>query len=262
MDPESSKAIPRGYRFHAGLPAVLLEGDAERSCTAHDLSRTGVLLVGEFPRPAGGEVEFIVRSLAGDLEQRFAGRTTRVESGEKPGELRIALEFLSLGAEQKKSLEVLLARVMEGMAPAPLESLVPGAPSHEVRKVLDAVPVPHRIALAARAGPREREFLRQDGNPQVLEALARNPNLLLAEARALAASAALLPSTLEVLASDPRWSKDEELRIAVASHPRVSVPVAERLIAGLAGPALRKLLARPSLLPTLRDKVVKKLARG
>jgi hypothetical protein len=262
MGPESSKAIPRGYRFQAGLPAALADGGVERSCTAYNLSRTGVLLVGELPRPVAADVEFRIRTLAGDLERRFVGKIVRVESGDEPGETRLAVEFLDLDPEQKAALEVLLARVMEGMAPAPLESLRPGAPPHEVRKALDAVPLAQRIALASRAGPRERELLRQDPHPLVLESLARNPNLLLPEARALATVLHLLQSTLEILASDQRWAKDDEIRILIATHPHVPVPLAERLAGEVGKLALRKMLARPSLNEILRSKIVKKLARG
>jgi hypothetical protein len=169
---------------------------------------------------------------------------------------------LGLADETRTKLEDLLARCMEAQSPAPLETLLPGAPPHEVRRVLDTIPLPHRIALAAHAGPREREFLRQDQHPQVLESLARNPNLLMAEARVIAANPLLAPSTLDVLAADPRWARDEELRVAVATHPRVPMPLAERIVKDLPQPALRKILHRPSTNPAIREKVVRRLARG
>jgi hypothetical protein len=263
MAPESSSRVPRGYRFQASLPAVLLEGDREHSCAALDLSRTGVLLVGEVPSPEGKEVEFSIRSVSGDVQQRFIGRVARIETaGEEGGALRSAVEFLALDLDQKQSLEVLLARVMEGRIPAVLEALRPGAPPQEVRKALESIALAHRIALASRAGPREREFLRQDPHPLALESLARNPNLLAAEARALAGVIHLLTSTLEILASDPRWARDEDIQIAIATHPNVSIPLAERVAAQIDRSALRKMLARPSLHPLIRDKILRRLARG
>ncbi|MBZ5639500.1 MAG: PilZ domain-containing protein [Acidobacteriia bacterium] len=262
MATERKTQVSRGYRFQAGLPAVLFEAGGEHPCTAIDLSRTGVLLVGELEAPAGPQVEFTIRSQAGDLEQRFAGRVIRVGTGVKGEGTRIAVEFLPLDPRGKDILESLLARVMEGLAPASIEALRPGAPPNEVRQALNSVPLAQRIALAARAGPREREFLRQDQHPQVLEALARNPNLLLAEARALATVVHVTPSTLEVLATDPRWSQDEEIRIFIATHPQVPIPLAESLAARLEPPALRRILSRPSLNALLRDKIVKRLPRG
>jgi hypothetical protein len=262
MAPDSSSTTPRGFRFQAGLPAALFAGDEELACRAHNLSRTGVLLVGALPAPSGQEIEFAIRAPVGGLEQRFIGRVARIEEGSEGGEIRLAVEFLALDLDQKEKLEMLLARVMEGMAPAPLEALRPGSPPHEIRKALESVPLAHRIGLAARAGPREREYLRQDTHPAVLESLARNPNILLAEVRTLLAVIHLPGSTLELIAADQRWSKDEELRILVATHPHVPYPLAERITAGLQGPALKKVLARPSLNAVLRDKIVRRIARG
>ena len=85
---------------------------------------------------------------------------------------------------------------------------------------------------------------------------------LLAEARALATVVHVTPSTLEVLATDPRWSQDEEIRIFIATHPQVPIPLAESRAARLEPPALRRILSRPSLNALLRDKIVKRLPRG
>jgi hypothetical protein len=244
------------------LPAVLREHEKDYGCTAVDLSRTGVLLVGEIPTPDRPEIEFAILSHAGDLEQRFVGRVARIEAGGEGKGTRLAVEFLALDLAQKDVLELLLSRVLERQAPARLESVRPGAPPGEVRKALELVPLPLRIALASRGNPRERELLRQDTHSQVIEALARNSNLLLAEARALASIPHALPPTLEILAADPRWSKDEEMRILLATHPRIPLPLAERLSADLKKPALRKMLSRPALNPALRDRIVKRLARG
>ena len=77
MGAESKTGVSRGFRFQAGLPAVLRCGEEEYGCTAHDLSRTGVLLVGEVPLPAQTEVVITLRSQAGDLAQKFPGRVAR-----------------------------------------------------------------------------------------------------------------------------------------------------------------------------------------
>jgi hypothetical protein len=260
MASDSKSDVSRGYRFQAGLPAVLYDQGREHSCTAHDLSRTGVLLVGELPKPSASKVEFAIRTPAGDLEQRFTGRVARFERGEGAEETRIGLALLPLDPGRQQSLEIFLARVMEGMAPAPIEAIGPGATPAEIRKALESVPLAHRIALAARAGQRAREHLRHDPHPQVLESLVRNPRLLPAEARALADVPCLLSSTLEILASDRRWSKDDKLKILIATHPHVPIPLAERLAGALDGRALRKMLARPSINADLREEIVKRLA--
>lgn len=259
MASDSKSSVSRDYRFQAGLPAILEDGGREHECTAHDLSRSGVLLSGAIPRPGTEEVELRIRSQAGDLDGHFIGRVARVEENGEGH--RLAIEFVALDLEQKELLELLLARVIEGLAPAALEGVRPGAPVSEIRKALEAVPLAHRIALASRGNPRERELLRQDAQPQVLEALARNPNLLQAEARALAASPHLLPPTLEILATDPRWAADDETRILVVAHPRTPLALAERIADGLPPPALRRALTRSSLSQPLRERILKRLAR-
>lgn len=252
----------RAPRFHAALVAVLESPSGDLECEALDLSRTGALLEGGLPANLGDPVTVRIRSRAGDLEGRFAGKIARIEPDSDGGGQRIGVEFTGLGPEQGRILESLLGRLMEGLNPGSLQSLRPGAPSHEIRKALEAIPLAHRIALAARGGPREREILRHDMQPQVLESLARNPNLLQSEALSLASNPQTISSTLEVLAADPRWAADWDIRVHVASHPRVPVALAERIVAGLPASALRKALARPSLLPALRDRILKRIVRG
>lgn len=246
--------VPRGARFAAGLPAVLHLPRNDYDCTAHNLSRTGALLSGRFPRLIGYRVEVSFRQLNGRLTVRLPGQVVRARR-EPDGVLNIALEFMELSDERRGVLEALVARLVEGHAPAPLEALRPGTPLAEVRTALEQVPVAHRIAMASRAAPREREFLKSDTHPQVLEALARNPNLRPAEARELAAVPLLQPSTLELLARDPRWARDEEIKLAVVSHPRAPLTLARRVAEGLSPLTLKKLLARPGVPPSIRTQL-------
>jgi hypothetical protein len=261
MKPDTRKGVSRGSRFAAGLPATVAVGDREIRCTAHNLSRSGVLLVGPLPIRPGGALEVRLRSPLGDKEVLVRGRVARAEKVEDGDENRIALSFIELTKEQHDAIEVLVARVVEGQAPAPIRNLKPGAPVEEVLRALDQIPLPHRIALATRAGPKERDFLRQDRHPQVLEALARNPGLLPAEARVLAANREILPTTLELLAADPRWRRDVELKILLASHPRVSLPLAEKIIGKLGTPELRKLIQKPGIHPGLRVILLRRLKK-
>ena len=253
--------IPRrGYRFPAGVPAELHEGGESFLCGAQNLSRTGVLLAGPFPTPTTERVDLTLRTPAGTLEVRLAARVIRIETDPEVAGPTLALEFIDLDDDQRQALEALLARLMEGMTAGPLEHLKPGASPQDIKKALDAIPLAHRVSLAQRAGLKEREFLRVDTNPAVLDALVRNPNLNLAEARAIAASIHLLAATIDALAGDPRFHGDEEVCLALVAHPRVSLATAERLTLGLKPPQLRKLLARPGLSQALRPKLVKRLS--
>ncbi len=251
---------PRDTRFAAGLPARVHYRGVDYPCRAHDLSRSGALLRGGIPWPSELEVGFALLSGTGDLELELQGRVARIEEDPSDEGTVLAIEFVNLSPEQTDGLERLLSRVIEGHAPA-IDAVRPGTPPHEIRKVLEAIPLPHRVTLAARANPREREVLRHDIHPTVLESLARNPGLLVSEARALASSPHLMSTTLEILAADPRWQRDDEVRIAIAANPRVVAPLAEKVIASLGTLALRRLLASPSLNDELRVKILRRIVR-
>lgn len=252
----------RGPRFPAGIPAVLRQAGADFECSAHDLSRSGVLLIGDLPAPTGGPADLTLKAPSGTLDVTLQARAVRDQLSGEEGGREIALEFLEPTAAQRDALEALIARVLEGSAPGPLESLRPGASPPEVRKALDQVPLPHKIALAVRAGVREREYLRQDTRSAVLESLARNPSLLAAEVRALVGSPHILPTTLDFLAADARWKGDEEIQLSLLCHPKIPFPSAQKILEALSPTALRKVLHRAGVHPAVREKVVRRLGRG
>jgi hypothetical protein len=68
---------------------------------------------------------------------------------------------------RRDALEALLARLLETPAVVSLDSLKPGASPQDIKSALEAIPLPQRIALASRAGLKEREHLRLDANPSV-----------------------------------------------------------------------------------------------
>jgi hypothetical protein len=223
-------------------------------CSAHNLSRTGVLMRGPIPWPSDDFLDVKVASGTGDLELRTRGRVRRVDVEESDDGrlLRIGLEFGQLDDDQRNVLEALVARVIEGVAPASLGSLPPDASREQVREALEKIPLAHRIALGARADTRERELLMQDASPQVLEALARNPKMLPKEVVALLRLHTILPSTLEILGRDPRLAQNEEVRILIASHPKASLTLARSIANALTPEGQEKLLRRPGLHPTVR----------
>jgi hypothetical protein len=186
----------------------------------------------------------------------------RASTEEDSSNLSLAIEFVEMDEARRDDLEILLARLLEsGAAPGPFDALKPGASPLEVKKILEGIPLPQRLNLAGRAALREREYLRMDTNAAVLDALVRNPNLVLAEARAIAAVPFLSPSSIDALASDQRFSHDEDLVLALASHPKIAPPALERLTGQLKAPQLRRLLAKPGLTVVVRERLLKRLAR-
>lgn len=248
-------------RFLAALPAVLLLDGAEHPCSALDLSRSGVLLIGDLPEPSQPDVEVRICTSGGDLEVRVLTRLAHVGHDAESGETKLGLQFLYLTEEQTKTVEAMVSRVMEGMAPAALETLPRSATHAEVQAALLKTPLAHRIALAMRGQSREREILRMDPTPPVLEALARNPGLTLPEAISLARLPQLLPSTLEIMAEDERWKRSEELHMMIACHPRVTFMTADRVTSAMSELTIQRLLQRPGLHAAVRDKLMRKLSR-
>jgi hypothetical protein len=258
MSGQAIDSYRQGFRFRTGVLAEVLEDGQTIPCEAHNVSRSGVLLVGEFPVPTAETVAFQLSAPTGSLMVRLEGRVVRVQPNADGGGIQIALEFVDMDDAKRDALEVLLARILEAPPTGPFDGLKPGSTPHEIRSALEAIPLTQRIALASRTGSREREFLRSDTHPAVLESLARNPGLTLAEARALTASKYLMPGTLDALAIDVRFRADEELRMAIAVHPRTSLGTSERVTAGFKTPQIKKLLEKPGLNQLLREKLFRK----
>jgi hypothetical protein len=239
------------------LPALVHYQGRDYRCSAHNLSRTGVLLRGPVPWPSGDFVEFSVSSGTGDLELRGRGRVRRidVDESEEGRSLRIGVEFGGLDDPSRDVLESLVARVVEGVSPAALGSLPADATREQIRDALDKIPIAHKIALGARGEAREREILMHDPSPQVLESIARNPKILPKEAVALLRLPQILPSTLEILGRDPRLAQNEEVRILIASHPKASLALARSIAHDLDAEGQAKLLRRPGVHPTVRMEI-------
>jgi len=253
---------PRGYRFPAGVPATVDQGGRSIPCEAQNLSRSGVLLTGRFAEPAAHTLDITLKSPNGTLEIRMAGRLVRADHDSTSGDTQLAVEFTDVDDHRRDALEIFIARMLESPAPGALDDLKPGSPPHEIKQALESIPIPQRIVMAHKAELKQREILRQDQHPAVLDALVRNSSFTLPEARALATSPFLQSGTIDLLANDPRFRADVEYRMLLATHPRVSTLTAEKLTADFVGPQLKRLLARPGLNQLLREKLLKKLMRG
>jgi len=251
----------RASRFLAGLPASMLLDGLERPCRAHNLSRNGVLLVGDLPKPEVHEVRVTISSGSGDLQFTADARVVHSEKNpEGPGN-RIGLQFLEIEEEDRTALESLVSRVVEGMTPAALDELPENASPQVVREALGRVPLAHRITLAKRGLPKHREHLMQDQHLQVIDALTRNPNLLLHEIVTLLRMPSLLPHTLATVAKDPRWKRHEQVNVLLATHRNTPLPVAEEVVSRLRPPALQKVIQSPGLHAAVKAKLLRRLGR-
>ena len=248
-------------RFLAALPALLHHESEDLPCSADDLSRSGVLLQGKLPVPTNPAVETTISTPNGDRSIRVAGRVVHAHADPDSEQVRLGLQFEALSDEQAETIDLIVSRVVEGMAPAALSGVDPDASLGEIRLALGKITPAHRMTLAGRCGLKERAILKHDPDPHVLEALARNPNLNLHEIKSLLRRSDLLPSTLEIIAEDIRWRSDDELKIAIATHNRVTFTTADKIVRRLSDLAVARLIQRPGLQPGVKKKLMTKLSR-
>ena len=252
----------RHARFAVEASAIVHAAQGDYPCTVEDLSQSGVRLTGPLPPTLDRILDLTLRGGRSEPELRVRARPTRrVERGSATG---AAFEFLDVAPDQLRGIGRLVeSGVIRSASPVTgLETLRPAASIREIRGALEAIPLPQRIALATRASKKERDALRHDTHAAVLDALARNPQLSVAEARALAASPHLAAGTLEALAGDARFTRDEDLQMAIAGHPRASIPLVEHLLAEFDADRARRWLRRPGLAPQVRERLSRRVARG
>lgn len=247
-----------GYQAH--LPASVCIGGRDFDCRAETLGLSGILLVGRFPPCVEAEATVTVRTPAGDLSARLTGRVVFARRETEPDENRLALEFEQLDTAQTAALQSLVDRVVGGMAPAVLDGLGATASTGEVRAALDRIPLAHRVAMAGRAGPKERRWLRQDRDPTVLEGLARNPHVTLPEVKDILRRNDVPPQTIDRISTDPRWYGDDEIKWMICTHPRVSFPTADRVVQRMTDLQIDQLVRRTGLHPGVRQKLMHRLS--
>ena len=168
-------------RYQSNLGGTIEADNRESECAVSNLSRSGALVAGRFPPPDSSEVWLTVRSPIGDLKLSLASKITRTSIDPDSGVCSLGVEFLKIHDEDRTTLEALIARVVEGVSMAGLENLPDNATPLQIRKALEKIPLPHRIQVASRGTPKEREIMMHDTNLQVVDALARNPSLLVHE---------------------------------------------------------------------------------
>jgi len=258
MHPDDNESR-NAARFHSNLGGTIEMDGRESECAVSNLSRVGALAAGKFPPPDSSEVLLTIHSPSGDLKLSLASKIIRTSIDPDSGVCSLGVEFLKIHDEDRPTLEALISRVVEGVSMAGLENLPDNATPQQVRKALESIPLPHRIQVASRGTPKQREIMMHDTQLQVVDALARNPSLLVHEVLALLRTRNILPHTLEVIGKDPRWAGSEQVRVKVAAHRSTPPPVADDIIAKMPQRTLQKLIRSPDLPPALREKVLRKL---
>jgi hypothetical protein len=108
---------------------------------------------------------------------------------------------------------------------------------------LRAMPHTEKLLLAPKADRAERAILIQDGDPQILFFLLKNPRITVEEVARLAKSPFLSYFMADLISKTPQW-QNNDVRSGLVSNPRTPTPLALRL------------------LPTLAQSDIKAIARG
>lgn len=95
-----------------------------------------------------------------------------------------------------------------------------------------------RVSLARIATPSVIRRLCFEDSPLVVKALLENASLHFEDVLGMAERADAPPALLSVLADSTRFARRQDLRLALASHPRTPHAVALRLLTSLPPPAL------------------------
>jgi hypothetical protein len=98
-----------------------------------------------------------------------------------------------------------------------------------------------KLLLAPKADRSERAVLAQDNDPQVLQALLRNPRITIEEVTRIARLPLLSATTAELLAKTTQWTTAPEVRSALVHNPRTPTPLALRLLPTLPEPEIRQI---------------------
>ncbi|MDH3627735.1 MAG: PilZ domain-containing protein [Acidobacteriota bacterium] len=247
----------RDNRFLAGIKAQLILEDQCGDCHAEDLSRSGVLLTGAFKTILERDVRVRLEAVQGDLILELSGKIVHLHE-QDDGETRVGIQFETPPEAVHDDFDALLARVVEGVSPAPIAALSPDASEEEIREALEQVPVAHRIQLARKADGDLRKILWQDRNYGVTEALLRNPHLTPPELMTMIRSPRLTPGALGLVADDPRWSNHDEVNMIIATHPRVNLRLAQRVVDRMTPGGQRQVLRRPGLADPIKKKLLTK----
>ncbi|HUD72693.1 MAG TPA: hypothetical protein VMQ62_12095, partial [Dongiaceae bacterium] len=119
-----------------------------------------------------------------------------------------------------------------------------------------------KITLARSAPPPLLGLLLRESSVEVVRAALENRHAQPDEVAPLVDEAETAPGILRAIAESPRFAGRDDLRLALAAHPRTPAPVALRLLGRMEPPELARLLADAALPVLIRVAATRRLAEG
>ena len=113
-----------------------------------------------------------------------------------------------------------------------------------------------KLILAGKADRGERIILAQDGDPQVLLFLLKNPRITQDEVARLARSSSLSFQSADLISKTPQWL-NSDVRIGLVSNPRTPSPIALRILPSLPPNEIKQIARGSAVTPALRQAALK-----
>lgn len=121
---------------------------------------------------------------------------------------------------------------------------------------------PQKVLLAAKADRLTRALLVQEGDPQVLFALLRNPRLSLDEVLRVAKSSYLSFQAAELILKTNPWFANLDVRVALIHNPKLPTPFALRILPTLPESEVRAIAKGAATSMALKQAALKRLERA
>jgi hypothetical protein len=119
-----------------------------------------------------------------------------------------------------------------------------------------------KLLHAARADRNDRLILVQDGDPQVLYALLKNPRLTVDEVVRAAKSSTLTYQTAELLLKTSAWAANVEVRTALVHNPKTPPTFALRILPGLPEAEIKAIARGAATSMALKQAALRRLHGG
>lgn len=118
-----------------------------------------------------------------------------------------------------------------------------------------------KVLLALRGDRESRMILLKCYDPQVYHFLCQNPRLTSEEVVELTKSDLLLPQTLELIAKNREWIKNERIKFQLTLHPKAPTALALNMLVLLSDRSLREVARNPYVRGAVRKAALNKLQK-
>ncbi|MEO6326589.1 MAG: hypothetical protein ABIT01_10360 [Thermoanaerobaculia bacterium] len=151
----------------------------------------------------------------------------------------------------------LVADLKTPAPPAPEPAIVAAvapdaAPDTNAWERLRALPHSEKLILAGKADRGDRMILAQEGDPQVLYFLLKNPRITQDEVARIARSSYLSFQGADLIAKTPQWLNND-VRIGLVANPRTPTPLALRILPSLPPNEIKQIARGSAVSPALRQ---------